>query len=489
MVKGFKKVLSLAFALLFAFGAMPIAGVVAFAEGAAINFDTITVSPASVNLDVGETKQLAASGAYLDKDGKPVANPITDGIAWSSADTSVVSVSNTGLITAEALPEEVDSKTVVVSAYYTNPNGTAIVATCEVTVERADVLITSIKWDLKGEDGKALTTLIEGDTYSFKDMYKILPSKATNKTVEVTCEPENALEIDIKEQKFIVNDKIDDGIVRLTIKTKDGSKLSNTVTLQVYDADDLRIKSVRWTWAGRETTGICKLDYYKNIVTKEVANYYYEKEEDGEIVRKYKLSPEYAIAANAVKIEFRSSDKRVAYFDETTKRLVPKGNGYTEITIIVTNDKNEVYTDKMGIVVAGAPYTPAVGVEMTSKDDDGGFTFVKKITKYYTETVQFGYNLKASDYKLSADVAPNLFDKKGELLPHCNVRWYSTNEKVVVIDEKTGLATCKDSGSAEIVLEIEDNGMTYEARCEFVGKIRWWQWLIRLIFGWIANIF
>ena len=483
MVKGFKKALSLVLAMICAFGAMPmIAGVFAFAADEIV-YDSISITPASVSLYVGDTEQLAAAGAYT-VDGKAQSVALSKGVVWASENTEIVSVSNTGVITAVSLPADTLTKTVNVNAYYTSGDET-LTASCKVTVKIAPVQVSSVAWKFTNADGATINSIIEGKEYSFKDKYTILPSNATDKTVEVTCEPELALEIDNEKQTFKVNDKIDDGIVRVTIKTKDGSNLANTMTLKVYSKKELEVKGVRWTWTGRDTTSETTLLNYKD--GNNVATYPYEYEKDGIIERKYKLDPVYAADADAVTIEFKSSDKRVAYFDTDKKLLVPKGNGYCEITIIVTNEKGDEFKDKMGVVVKGAPYTPVTEVEMTSKDADGKFTFVKEISCYYTDTVDFGYNLK-NDKKYSTDVDSKLYDSKGNLLDGCEVTWKSSDENVVVIDEN-GKATCKGSGTATITLIIEDNGETFEASCKFNGKIRWWQWLLKVLFGWIANLF
>jgi len=483
MVKGFKKALSLMLAMICAFGALPmIAGVVAFAADTV--YTSITVAPATASLYVGDTQQLTVTGNYV-KDGVAYGDPLSKDVRWSSDKPEIVTVSANGLVTAVALPEKSTSASVQVTAFYKNSEEKTLESTAIITVKKAPIAVSEIKWKFKNASGEEINSLIEGKEYSFKDSYTILPSGATNKAVEVTCDPELALEIDNKNQSFKVNDKIDDGIVKLTITAKDGSGAKDTLNLKVYSKKELEVKGVKWTWTGRDTDSkTTKLNYYNG---KDIARYPYEYEEGGVIERKFKLDPVYAVDADAVEIEFKSSDVRVAYFDTDKKLLVPKGNGYCDITITVTNDKGDEFKDTMGVVVTGSPYTPVTEVEMTSKDADNKFSFVKEITCYYTDTVEFGFNLK-NGKKFASDVDSKLYDSKGKLLEDCKVTWKSSDESVVVIDEN-GKATCKGSGTATITLIIEDNDETFEAECKFNGKIRWWQWLIKILFGWIADLF
>ncbi len=485
MVKGFKKTLSFVLALIFAFGAMPmIAGVFAFA--AATDFESISISSASAPLYVGHTRQLTLSGAYI-VDGVAKSEAITENVSWSSSDTSVLTVSDSGLVSAIALHNGKTTK-VTVKAFYKNPvAGNTLEASTVISVTVAPVYVASVAWKFTNAAGEKINAVLSGNEYSFKDKYTVLPSTATNKDVVVTCEPALALEIVNKNQTFKVNDKIGDGGVVLTIKSTDGTEVSDTMTLKVYNAEDVRPTAVRWTWEGRETSGITKLNYYEPNTNKVIAKYPYEYKEGDVTIREYKYTPAYANDAAVKSVEFKSSDNRVVTFDESKKLLVPKGNGYAEITITVTNDIGEEFSDKMGVVVTGAPYTPATGVEMTSKDKDGKFTFVKEYSLYYTDTIEFGFNLK-DDKRFSTDVAATFYDAKGELLPGCEVTWTSSDDNVITIDEK-GKATCTGSGTATITLTITDNGEEYTATCKINAKIRWWQWILKIILGWIADLF
>jgi len=74
---------------------------------------TISVSPISTNLKIGENQQLSATGTYSDSS----TDELTDKVTWSSSNTAIASVSATGLVTSIA------AGSVTISATYDGAEG------------------------------------------------------------------------------------------------------------------------------------------------------------------------------------------------------------------------------------------------------------------------------------------------------------------------------------------------------------------------------
>jgi hypothetical protein len=89
---------------------------------------TVTIGPASLNLNQGATQQMTATGTYNDGSTKN----LTTGVVWSTSDDTVASISNSGVVTGVN----------VGSATITGESGTTS-GTAAVTVVLANV--TSIK--------------------------------------------------------------------------------------------------------------------------------------------------------------------------------------------------------------------------------------------------------------------------------------------------------------------------------------------------------
>lgn len=89
---------------------------------------TVTVGPANLNLNQNSTQQMTATGTYDDGSTKN----LSTGVVWSSSDTSVATVSTSGIVTGVS----------VGSATITAEDGT-VSGTSSVTVALANV--TSIK--------------------------------------------------------------------------------------------------------------------------------------------------------------------------------------------------------------------------------------------------------------------------------------------------------------------------------------------------------
>ena len=166
----------------------------------------LILSPTSVSLAAGETKQLDCHFTYN--------NNYTQGISYSSSNTSVATVSNSGLITAKA-PGTTTITAKSASSRYNE--------TCTVTVTSPNILVTSItlnKTSLSLQPGQSETLTAT-----------VLPSNATNKTVTWTTSSTSIATVD-SDGNVTAKSK---GSATITCKANDGSGKQATCAVTVTD--------------------------------------------------------------------------------------------------------------------------------------------------------------------------------------------------------------------------------------------------------------
>ncbi|MBQ0165448.1 MAG: Ig-like domain-containing protein [Bacteroidales bacterium] len=118
---------------------------------------SISVTPSTASLAVGDTQQLSATVSP--------SNAINKSVIWTSSDTSVATVSSTGLVTAKA------KGTVTIKA--TAADGSGVYGSCTVTVKYIAVSSISVT--------PQTASLTIGDTLRLSAT--VSPSNATNKNV------------------------------------------------------------------------------------------------------------------------------------------------------------------------------------------------------------------------------------------------------------------------------------------------------------------
>jgi len=170
----------------------------------------ITLNKTSITLEKSKSKTLKATIAPSDATDK--------GIKWTTSDSSVVSVSQSGVITAEK------KGTAIIEA--TAKDGSKETASCKVTVRNK--LVTSVK--LKSTS----RTLGIGQTYKI-EVKSISPSNADIKTVSYTSSDKDIASVSSAGK--ITAKKI--GTCTITVKAKDGSGKTATfkVTVRKYQRD------------------------------------------------------------------------------------------------------------------------------------------------------------------------------------------------------------------------------------------------------------
>ncbi len=162
--------------------------------------DGVTLDESSITLVVGGNQTLVATVTPADADNKSV--------TWSSSNPAVATVTD-GVVTA------VSSGTATITV--TTVDG-GFTATCQVTVEAAEVHVTGVSLD------RSEMTLVEGQTGSL--VATVSPGNATNKSVTWSVDDESVVSVDQNGGVTAVSH----GTATVTVTTVDGGF---TATCQV----------------------------------------------------------------------------------------------------------------------------------------------------------------------------------------------------------------------------------------------------------------
>ena len=121
-----------------------------------VRVQSVSVSPASKDMTIGETLQLSATVSP--------ANATKKDISWSSSNVSVASVNSSGLVTALS-----DGTTMIIAI------ADRKMGTCSISVAKAYVAVAEVKFE------NTELSLYEGDETMLTA--SVLPEDATDKTI------------------------------------------------------------------------------------------------------------------------------------------------------------------------------------------------------------------------------------------------------------------------------------------------------------------
>ena len=161
-----------------------------------------TVSVTGVSLNKSTTSIVAGKTETLTTTVAP-SNATNKSVTWTSSNTNVATVSNTGVVTARA------QGTATITVKTVDGNKTA---TCKVTVNPAIISVTGVSLN------KSSTNIIAGNTESLTAT--ISPSNATNKNVTWTSSNSNVATVT---SSGVVTARTE-GTADITVKTADGGK-------------------------------------------------------------------------------------------------------------------------------------------------------------------------------------------------------------------------------------------------------------------------
>ncbi len=381
-----------------------------------IYVDKITLNASSASLNVGDTKLLTATVTPNDATNKAV--------TWSSSNTSVATVSSSGLVTAKAA----GSVTITCNAN----DGSGVSATCSVTVKEKPIPVTKITLNASS------ATLNVGDTKQLSAT--ITPSNATNKTVTWTSSNTSVATVS---STGLVTAKAA-GSATITCKANDGSGVSATCQVTVNDpAPKISIVSV--TSSNTNLTSLTqddKLDFrasFKNTgKTAKIRTVL-------GILNKEKTRILYRSAENSS--EF-AKDQQVTINYTYSLKNVPAGEYYA--TVLYYQDWGD--KDEQMWYYGSETTLKNITVKPSSIP-------VTKITLNASSTV-----LAMNDTKqLTATITPSNATNQ-------SVTWTSSNINVATVSS-SGLVTAKAAGSANITCKANDGSGIYATCTVTVSSI------------------
>ena len=248
----------------------------------------VSVSPSSVSLEIGDTKYLTATVSPSDASNKAV--------TWKSGNSSVATVSDTGLVTAKAT----GTATITVTTVDGGKTATSTITVVEkspttIPVTGVSVSPKSIELDI-GEEATITAT--------------VSPSNATNKKVSWSSSNQNIVTVDANGKVTGVKA----GTATITVVTENGGK-QDTTSIVVSDPAHYIVPPIEKITINE-----------KNITLKT----------EERIKLSYTIEPETAITN---KVYWKSSDESIAIVTEEGEVLgVSKGT----VTITAYNETGEV---------------------------------------------------------------------------------------------------------------------------------------------------
>ena len=180
-------------------------------NAAPVAVSSVTLNKTSLTLTAGETSELSAT--------VNPSNATDKSISWASNDTSVVTVDETGIVTAKA------PGTATITVTTADGNKTA---NCLVTVTAATVPVNGV--ELSTTTG----SLVVGESATLTAT--ISPANASNKEVSFATDNADVATVDANGKVTAVGA----GVAIITVTTKDGSKTATckvTVSAAVVDVD------------------------------------------------------------------------------------------------------------------------------------------------------------------------------------------------------------------------------------------------------------
>ena len=182
--------------------------------GDLISVTSVTVSPSSASLNVGQTTTLTATVAP--------SNATNKNVTWISSNTSVATVSANGT-TCTVTAKAAGTATITCTAQ----DGSGKKGTCTVTVTNPNVLVTSVTVS------PSTSTLTVGSTATLTAT--VAPSNATNKNVTWTSSNTSVATVSANGTSCTVTAKAA-GTATITCTAQDGSGKKGTCTVTVQSS-------------------------------------------------------------------------------------------------------------------------------------------------------------------------------------------------------------------------------------------------------------
>ena len=412
----------------------------------------VTVSQPSLSLEEGETATISYTVQPKDA--------TTPDVSFSSSDTSVATVSNTGIVTAVAP----GTATITVK---TKDGG--FTATVTITVKAKTVAVTGISLD------KTELTLKSGEKATLTAT--VTPANATDKSVTWTSSDPPVAAIDNGE---ILAGK--PGTATITVKTKDGGKTATckvtvesgdvAVTGVSLDKTELTLKSGEKATLTATVTPEDATDKTVTWTTSDAAVVAVDKGEvlagkPGKATITVKTKDGGKTATCSITVEAATVAVTGVSLDKTELSLTEGGSATLKATVTPedatdktvswkSSDSAVATVDENGKVTA----VKAGSATITVTTKDGSKTATCKVTVTAATVAVTGVSLDKTELSLTEGGSATL---KATVTPEDatdkTVSWKSSDSAVATVDE-SGKVTAVKAGSATITVTTKDGGKT-----------------------------
>lgn len=408
---------------------------------------SVTVNPTSLNLVEGGTSQLTAVVAPTTATNKD--------ITWSSDNSSVATVSGTGLVTAVAP----GTAHIVATA----ADGSGKKASCNVTVESKAVPVTSIAVSADAAE------IWEGGKTAVKAT--VSPEGATDKTVSWSSDNTVVATVDASGNVTGVKG----GTATITATANDGSGVKGSCKITVKGL----VKTITLDPASRTVLEGESFTINATVSPEDAADKSLTWTSSDESVATVKDGAVVTLKAGTATITATANDPgkvsanctltvngmvKSISFDCGASANVWKGQTLTIVATVdpsTATDKSLTWksdnesvakVDANGVVTAVADGEATITA--TANDGGGASQSVKVTVRTKVDTITLDVSEKlleiGQSYRIVATINPADATDKG-------LTWVSSNEAVVSVDAE-GNVTAKKSGVATITVTANDGG-------------------------------
>ena len=415
---------------------------------------SVTLSPSSLSMTVGETTWLTATVSPSNASNKDV--------TWTSSNTSVATVSSDGEVTAKKVG------TATITAKTTDGGKTA---TCSVTVKASTVSVTGVSLNTSS------LTLQVGKTASL--VATVSPSNATNK--EVIWTVGNTSVASVTSSGLVTAKKV--GTTVVTVKTSDGGKTATctvTVKSSTVSVTGVAISPSSLSLTAGDTYELTPTVSPSNATNKAVTwsssnTSVATVSSDGTVTAKSAGSATITCTTSdggktatcSVTVKAGTVSVTGVSLNRTSMSLTAGTTGTLTATVSPSNATNKAVTwssnnttvatvSSSGVVTAKA----AGSATITVRTDDGGRTATCTVSVTAATISVTGVSLNRSTMSLVAGSTGNLTATVSPSnATNTGVSWSSSNTSVATVSN-SGVVTAKEAGTASITVTTSDGSKT-----------------------------
>lgn len=437
----------------------------------AVSPGTTTITARSIDMDKTATctvtvlpKEIKVTGVSLDKSTVTLVEKGTvqlnatvspsdatnKDVTWSSNNTTVATVSSTGLVTAKSA----GTATIIVKT-----NDGSKTADCTVTVSAASIPVTGV-WISSSLFMKVGSTE--------KLQASIEPSNATNKSV--TWSSSNTAVASVSSEGVVTAKRIGKAII--TVKTVDGAKTATCsvqidpsyiyadgLHLSIGQTDNMNNYSSGYSGWTSSNTAVATINSSGVITARSAGTTTIEgSKENGSIIIRCSVTViSSTVAVTGVSLNVGSVGMNVGGSWALTATVYPT-NATNQGVTWSSNNTSVATVSSSGVVTAKAAGTATI----TVKTNDGGKTASCTVSVYAASISVTGISLDKSSMSLSVGNSDYL---KPIIIPsnasNTGVTWTSSNTSVATVS--SGVVTARAEGNAVITAKTNDGG--YTANC------------------------